>query len=186
MSVRWRHAWHVTCFAIPSCQYCIRHVTYYDPMFEGWSDVVPTLKQHWVNVSCLLGSAPVINSRPNMATLNKCWASVIDSVPALKQRWLHVIVQRYACLPVKAVWAVCPKRHTQYSADTRRRWINVRSTFVHHLRRWTNVKPTLIQRLVPAGLPIHMYGAYIICLSATHCPTKQTFTRCGINVGRAS
>ena len=43
--------------------------------------------------------------------------------------------------------------------------------FVHHLRRWTNVKPTLIQRLVSAGLPIHMYRAYIICLSAT--PAQQ-------------
>ena len=39
-----------------------------------------------------------INSRPNMAMLTKCWASVVNSVPALKQRWLHVIVQRYACL----------------------------------------------------------------------------------------
>ena len=76
------------------------------------------------------------------------------------------------------------QRHTQqHSADTRRRWINVGSTFLHHLRRWTNVKPTLFQRLVSAGLPIHMYGAYIICLSATHCPTKQTFTRCGIMLG---
>ena len=73
------------------------------------SDVGLALKQHWVNVSCLLGSAPVINSRPNTATLTKCWASVVDGVPALKQRWLHVIVQRYACLPVKAVWAVCPR-----------------------------------------------------------------------------
>ena len=63
----------------------------------------PALKQHWFNISCLLGSAPVINSWPNMATLNKCWAS---GVPALKQRWLHVIVQRYACLPV---WSVCPR-----------------------------------------------------------------------------
>ena len=39
-----------------------------------------------------------INSRPNTATLTKCWASVVDGVPALKQHWLHVIVQRYACL----------------------------------------------------------------------------------------
>ena len=159
MSVRWRHGWHVTlaihfnpqCFdlpsstAIPTCQYCIRHVTYYDAkLFECWpavSDVGPTLKQHWVNVSCLLGSAPVINSRPNTATLTNCWASVVGGVPALKQRCLHVIVQRYACLPV---WSVCPR-------DIHNNW-------------WTNVEPTLIQRLVFAGLPIHMYGAYIICL----------------------
>ena len=124
MSVRGRHAWHVTlaihfdpqCFDLPprpSCQYCIRHVTYYDPMlFECWpaiSDVGPAIKQHWVNVSCLLGSAPVLNRRPNTATLTICWASVVDGVPAMKQRWLHVIVQRYACLPVKAVWSVCPR-----------------------------------------------------------------------------
>ena len=87
----------LTCLAIPSCQYCIRHVTYCDPMlFKCWPavfDVRPALKQHWVNVSCLLGSAPVFNSRPNTATLTKCWASVVDGVPALKQRWLHVIVQ---------------------------------------------------------------------------------------------
>ena len=78
-------------------------MTYYDPMlFECWptvSDVGPALKQHWVNVSCLLGSAPVNNIRPNTATLTKCWASVVDCVPALKQRYLHVIVQRYGvCL----------------------------------------------------------------------------------------
>ena len=54
----------------------------------------------------LLGSAPVINSRPNTATLTNCWASVVGGVPALKQHWLHVIVQRYACLPV---WLVCPR-----------------------------------------------------------------------------
>ena len=68
-------------------------MTYYDP----------ALKQHQVNVSCLLGSAPVINSRPNTATLTKCWASVVDGFPALKQRCLHVIVQRYACLLVLSV-----------------------------------------------------------------------------------
>ena len=143
---------------MPTCQYCIRHATYYDAkLFECWpvvSDVGPTLKQHSVNGSCSLGSAPVINSRPNTAMLTKCWASVVGGVPALKQRWLHVIAQRYACLPV---WSVCP-RGMYKTADTRIRWINVGSTFVHYLRRWTNVKPTLIQRLVVAGLPIHMYG----------------------------
>ena len=66
----------------------------------------PDFKTTLGNVSCLLGSAPVINSRPNTATLTRCWASVVDSVPALKQRWLHVIVQRYACL---SVWSVCPR-----------------------------------------------------------------------------
>ena len=30
------------------------------------------------------------------ATLTKCWASIVDGVPALKQRWPHVIVQRYS------------------------------------------------------------------------------------------
>ena len=77
-------------------------------LFECWpavSDVSLALKQHWVNVSFWLGSAPVIYSRPNTAALTKCWASVVDAVPALKQRWLHVIVQRYACLPV---WSVYP------------------------------------------------------------------------------
>ena len=64
------------------------------------------LKQHWVNVSCLLGSALAIKSWPDTATLTKCWASIVDCVPALKQRWLHVIVQLYACLPV---WSVCPR-----------------------------------------------------------------------------
>ena len=49
-------------------------------------------------IKTTLRTAPGINSRPNTATLTKCWASVVDSVPALKQRWLHVIVQRYVCL----------------------------------------------------------------------------------------
>ena len=158
MSVRWRHAWPVTlaihfdpqCFDLPRNTKLPVLYTTRDLL---WSNVVWMLarrlrrrsgiKTTWVNVSCLLGSAPVINSRPNTATLTKCWASVVDGVPALKQRWLHAIVQRYACLPVKAVWAVCPRG----IHNTRRRWINVRSTFVHHLRRWTNVKPTLIQHV---------------------------------------
>ena len=110
-SVRWRHMWHVTLaihFNMPSLalqyqqQYCIRHMTPYDPMvFKWWpavSDIGLTLKQPRLNFSCLLRTAPGINSRPNMATLTKCWASVVDGVPALKQHWLHVIVQRYACL----------------------------------------------------------------------------------------
>ena len=141
-------------------------------LFECWptvSDVGPALKQHWVNVSCLLGSAPVINSRPNTATLTKCWASIVDDVPPLKQRCLHMIVQRYACLPV---WSVCPRgihNNTQLTqGDVESMLVQC---FVHHLRRWTNVKPTLIQRLVSAGLPIHMYRAYIICLLAT--PAQQ-------------
>ena len=92
----------------------------YDPMvFKCWPDVGPTLKQHCVNVSCLLGTAPGINSRPNTATLTKCWASVVDGVPALKQRWLNVIVQRCACLLGQSV----PEAYTlqQHLADTRRR-----------------------------------------------------------------
>ena len=144
-------------------------------LFECWpavSDVGPALKQHWVNVSCLLGGAPVIDCRPNTATLTKCWASVVDCVPALKQRWLHVIVQRYACLPVKAVWAVCPRgiHNTQLTQ------IDVESMCVQNLSTIYDDGQTLIQRLVSAGLPIHMYGAHMICLSDTHCPTKQTFT----------
>ena len=39
------------------------------------------------------GKCTWLNS--NTATLTKCWASVVNGVPALKQRWLHVIVQRY-------------------------------------------------------------------------------------------
>ena len=65
-------------------------------------DIKTTLGQRLV----FAGSAPIINSRPNTAALTKCWASVVDGVPALKQRCLHVIVQRYACLPV---WSVCPR-----------------------------------------------------------------------------
>ena len=100
-----------------------------------------SLKQHWVNVSCLLGSAPVIKSRPNTATLTKCWASVVDGVPALKQRWLHVIVQRYACLPVKAVWAVCPRgiHNTQLTQG------DVESMCVQHLSTIYDVGQTLSQ-----------------------------------------
>ena len=77
-------------------------------VFKCWpavSDVGPTLKQHCVNVSCLLGTAPDINSKPNTASLIKCWASVVDGVAALKQHWLHVIVQwcPSACLPGQSV-----------------------------------------------------------------------------------
>ena len=124
-------------------KFCIRHVSYYDPMlFKCWPavfDVSPTLKQHWVNVSCLLGSAPVINRRPNKATLTKCWASVVDDVPALKQRWLHVIVQRYACLPVNAVWAVCPRgvHNTQLTQG------DVESMLAQHLSTIYDVGQTL-------------------------------------------
>ena len=91
----------------------------------------PTLKQHWVNVSCLLGSAPV----------TKCWAIVVDGVPALKQRWLHVIVQRYACLPVKAVWSVCPRgiHNTQLTQG------DVESMCVQHLSTIYDVGQTLGQ-----------------------------------------
>ena len=103
------------------------------------SDVSPALKQHWVNVSCMLGSAPVINSRPNTATLTKCWASVVDGVPALKQRWLHVIVQRSACLPVKDVWAVCPRgiHYTQLTQG------DVESMLTQHLSTIYDVGQTL-------------------------------------------
>ena len=88
-------------------------------MLAAAPDVGPILKQHCVNVSCLLGTAPGINSRPDKATLSKCWASVVDGVPAMKQRWLNVIVQRYACLLGQSV----PEAYTlqQHSADTRRR-----------------------------------------------------------------
>ena len=113
-------------------------------LFEFWpavSDVGPALKQRWVNVSCLLGSAPVINSRPNTATLTKCWASVVDVVPALKQRWLHVIVQRSACLPVKDVWAVCPRRKT----NTQLTQVDVESMLAQHLSTIYNLGQTLSQ-----------------------------------------
>ena len=96
------------------------------------------------------GSASVINSRPiKTATLTKCWASVVDGVPALKQRWLHVIVQRYACLPV---WSVCPRgiglhNNTQLTQE------DVESMLDQRLSTIYDVGPTLIQRLVSAGLP---------------------------------
>ena len=133
----------LTCLAstaLPICQYCIRHVTYYDAkLFECWPDVGPALKQHWVNVSCWLVSAPVINSRPNTATLSNCWASFVGGVPALKQRWLHVIVQRYACLPV---WSVCPggiHNNTQLTQG------DVESMLVQRLSTIYDVGPTLSQ-----------------------------------------
>ena len=91
----------------------------------------PTLKQHCVNVSCLLRTAPGINSRPNTATLTKCWASVVDGVPALKQRWLHVIVQRYAFL--------LTQRHTQQQQG------DVKSMLAQRLSTIYDVGPTLSQ-----------------------------------------
>ena len=121
------------------CKYCIRHVTYYDAkLFECWpvvSDVGPALKQHWVNGSCLLGSAPVINSRPNTATLTKCSASIVGGVPALK---LHVIVQRYACLPV---WSVCPRG--KYTTALTQGYVE--SMLVQRLSTIYDVGPTLSQ-----------------------------------------
>ena len=136
----------LTCLAsteIPTCQCCIRHVTYYDAkLFECWpavSNVGPKLKQHWVNVSCLLGSAPVINSRPNTATLTNGWASVLGGVPALEQRWLHVIVQRYACLPV---WSVCPRG---IHNNTHLKQGDVESMLVQRLSTMYDVGPTLSQ-----------------------------------------
>ena len=111
-------------------------------LFECWpavSDVGPTLKQHWVNVLCLQGSAPLINSRPNTATLTKCWAIVVDGVPALKQRCLHVIVQRYAYLPV---WSVCPRgihNNTQLTQG------DIELMLVQRLSTIYDVGPTLSQ-----------------------------------------
>ena len=138
---------------MPTCQYCIRHVTYYDAkLFEFWpvvSDVGPAIKQHWVNGLCLLGSAPVINSRPNTPTLTKCWASVVGGVPALKQRWPHVIcpaVCVFACM------VSLSQRHVHNNTQMTQGYVE--STFVHHLRRRTNVKPTLIQRFVHT----HVWG----------------------------
>ena len=117
----------------------IRHVTYYDAkLFECWPDVGPALKHHWVNASCLLGCAPVINSRSNTATLTNCWASVVGGVPALKQRWLHMIVQRNACLPV---WSVCPigiHNNTQLTQGE--------SMLVQRVSTIYDVGPTLSQR----------------------------------------
>ena len=53
-------------------------------------DIKTTLGQRLV----FAGKCTWLNS--NTATLTKCWVSVVDGVPALKQRWLHVIVQRYS------------------------------------------------------------------------------------------
>ena len=126
--------------------YCIRRVTYYDAkLFECWpavSDVGPTLKQHRVNVSCLLGIAPVINSRHNTARLTNCWARVVDGVPALKQRSLLVIVQRYACLPV---WSVCPRGIHKCDNNTQLTQGDVESMLVQHLSTIYDVGPTLSQ-----------------------------------------
>ena len=53
-------------------------------------DIKTTLGQRLV----FAGKYTWLNS--NTATLTKCWASVVDDVPALKQRWLYVIVQHYS------------------------------------------------------------------------------------------
>ena len=182
MSVRWRHAWPVT-LAIhfdPQCFDLPRNTKL--PVLYTTRDLL------WSNVVWIL--ARRLRRQPGIKTI----LGQLDQMFGQRRRRCASIETTLAACDCPAVCVFACKgcmgslsqRHKQYSADTRRRWINVGSTFVHHLRRWTNVKPTLIQRLVSAGLPIHMYGAYIICLSATHCSTKQTFTRCGINVGRAS
>ena len=108
-------------------------------MIQCCLNVDQTLKQHWVNVLCLLGSAPVINSRPNTAMLTKCWASVVDAVLAFEQRCLHVIVQRYACL---LVWSVCPRR---IHNNTRLTQGNIESMLVQRLSTIYDVGPTLSQ-----------------------------------------
>ena len=83
------------------------------------------------------GSAPVINRMP--ITLIKCWASVVDGVPALKQRCLHVIVQQYACLPV---WSVCPRGIHNNTRLTRG---DVESMLVQRLSTIYDVAPALSQ-----------------------------------------
>ena len=88
-------------------------------------------------IQCCLNVGP--NSRPNTATLTKCRARVVDGVPALKQRCLHVIVQRYACLPV---WSVCPRgihNNTQLTQG------DVESMLVQRLSTIYDVGPTLSQ-----------------------------------------
>ena len=59
-----------------------------------------TSARHQNNIASTSRVCPGINtgSRPDTATLTKCWASGVDGVPALKQHWLHVIVQWYVCL----------------------------------------------------------------------------------------
>ena len=71
------------------------------------------------------GKCTWLNS--HTATLTKCWASVVDGVPALKQCWLHLIVQRYSVCQVSLSLRHRPTQ--QHSADT-----------------WTDVKLMLVQR----------------------------------------
>ena len=115
----------LTCLAstaIRTCQYCIRHVTYYDAkLFECWpavSDVGRALKQHWVNVSCLLGSAPVINSRLITASLTKCLGQRRRRCASIETMLAACDCPAVACLPV---WSVCPRGIHNNTADTRRR-----------------------------------------------------------------
>ena len=59
---------------------------------QCWASVVdggPTLDQHWVDVSCLLGAA-LSKTRYTDPIPVKCWASVADDGLTLKQHWVTV------------------------------------------------------------------------------------------------
>ena len=96
--------------ALPTCQYCIRHVTYYNPM----------LFEHCVNVSCPRG--------------------IHNSTQLTQGDVKSMLVQR-----LSTIYDVGP------TVDQR--------------------TPTLIQRLVSAGLPIHMY----IAVSSSPRPSMDVF-----------
>ena len=73
-----------------------------------------------------------------MATLTECWASVGDDVQALKQRWLHVIVQRFVCLLDQSV----PEAYTTTLKETRK---DVESMLVQRLSTVYDVGSKLSQ-----------------------------------------
>ena len=57
---------------------------------DGW----PTLKQHWIYVSCFIGRTITIDltqpTRYIIPTLIYCWAIVCDAGPTVNQRWDNV------------------------------------------------------------------------------------------------
>ena len=100
-------------------------------------DAGPTLNQHWVDVSCLLGC------------LQGLWPQFLYPLIALVCR-ICTGTRFYSSWTYYCMWSNVYDVSGYQPAYTRR-WINVGSRLVRRRRRCTSLKPALGQRLLSVG-----------------------------------
>ena len=115
-------------------------------VYDGWPTMIQSClnvgsrsARHYNNIGSTSRVCWEVHLSQIVGLIRHRWPNVVSGVPALKQRWLHVIVQRYACLPV---WSVCPKgihNNTQLTQG------DVESMLVQRLSTIYDVGPTLSQ-----------------------------------------